>query len=50
MDGHFLKTQLVDHYQSNNKDILGKKDTKDSTLKQELTAQSTQEANLRLGR
>ena len=25
MDGHFLKTCLVDHYQTNNKDILGQK-------------------------
>ena len=44
MNGHFLKTRLVDHYQR----YTWSKDTKDSTIKQGLNAQSTQEANLRL--
>ena len=28
IDGHFLKTHLVDHYQSNNKDVLGQETQK----------------------
>ena len=48
--GHFLEPRLEDHYQSNNNDILGQKDSKDSTINQSLAEQSTQEDSLELAR